>query len=335
MISNSTLSDRRFAVSQGGYGEPMNIRTFAFGMVVLAIVPMCVVAQWRTQPGSERTQSFAPTGNARIDLLCQFAEAPISDTLTRRSTVNAGERKSPLLAGALSLALPGAGEFYTKSYWRAGGFIIAEAGLWVFYAAYVSKGDDQTSLFQAFADDHWSVVRYAQWIQDNSTKLNPAVTNFTGYLIAGTENLPPWERVDWAKLNDVENRIAQVTGNGFTHLLPRRPEQQYYELIGKYPQFAAGWDDAGVMTPERILRSDVSQRFVDYSEMRGKANDYYNIASTGAILIVVNHVLSALDAAWSASQFNNRVKVEAHLQPTVRSADFVEFVPTARVTVRF
>jgi hypothetical protein len=69
--------------------------------------------------------------------------------------------------------------------------------------------------------------------------------------------------------------------------------------------------------------------------MRGKANDFYNIASTTASLLVVNHILSALDAAWSASQFNNRLKLEAHLIPTPRAYGFVEFVPTARLQIRF
>jgi hypothetical protein len=272
------------------------------------------------------------TGDARLDLLSSVGTMGLRDS----ARVNYSDgKKSPLLAGIMSLALPGAGEFYTKSYWRAGGFVLAEAGLWVLYAVYSSKGDQQTTLFQTYADDHWSVVRYAQWIQDNAPKLNPDVTSFTGYLIPGTENLQPWERVDWSKINEVENRIAQMSGNGFTHLLPRRPQQQYFELIGKYPQFAAGWDDAGVMTPERILRSDVSQRFLDYAAMRGKANDYFNIATTGSVLLVVNHLLSAIDAAWSAAQFNNQLKLEAHLQPVVRSADFVEFVPTARLTIRF
>jgi hypothetical protein len=280
----------------------------------------------------------------------------VMDSLTGCKTdFNAG-LESPLLAGALSMAIPGAGQYYTKSNWSAGGFILAEAGLWVFYAAYYSKGNKQTDFFQNFADDHWSVVRYAEWIQGNATKLNPNpdVARFADFLIPGTENRPPWERVDWSKINipgtenrppwervdwgkinAVENAIAQISGNGFTHQLPHRPEQQYFELIGKYPQFAAGWDDAGVMTKERILNSDVSARFLEYSKMRGKANDFYNIATTGSVLIVLNHLLSALEAAWSAAQFNNQLKLEAHLQPTVRSIDFVEFVPTARVTITF
>jgi hypothetical protein len=278
------------------------------------------------------THEVVFTGNARLDLLSDIGAMQLKDSLISSQD---HEKKSALLAGALSLALPGAGEFYTKSYWRAGGFLLAEAGLWVVYAVYSSKGDQQTTVFQDYADAHWSVVRYAQWIQDNVSKLNPDVTGFTGWLIPGTENLQPWDRVDWSAVNTVENRIAQVSGNGFTHLLPHRPQQQYFELIGKYPQFAAGWDDAGVMTVERILKSDVSPRFLDYSAMRGKANDYYNIATTGSAILIVNHLLSALDAAWSAAQFNNQLKLEAHLQPIVRSTEFVEFVPTARLTVTF
>jgi len=217
----------------------------------------------------------------------------------------------------------------------AGGFALAEAGLWVLYAVYTSKGNNQTDLFQSFAAGHWSAVKYAEWIETNVSKLNPDVNGFSGYMIPGTEGRPPWERVDWSKINAVESQIAQRSGNGFTHLLPRRPEQQYFELIGKYPQFAAGWDDAGLMTPERILASDVSARFLEYSAMRGRANDFYNMATTGTALIIVNHVLSALDAAWSASQYNNRFRLETHLRPIQRSDGFVEMVPTASVTIRF
>jgi hypothetical protein len=313
------------------------MRSRCAAMVLAGVVILATTAQCQMSVAGELSKggTIKLTGNARMDLLAGLGMLRMSDSSTSRISENLPGEKSPLLAGAMSLLIPGSGEYYTKSYWRAGGFVIAEAALWVFYATYYSKGNNQTDLFQNFADDHWSVVRYAQWIQDNLAKLNPDVPSFTGYLIPGTENRPPWERVDWAKINAVETAIAQTTGNGFTHQLPHRPEQQYFELIGKYPQFAAGWDDAGVMTVERILNSDVSARFLDYSKMRGKANDFYNIATTGSVLIVVNHLLSALDAAWSASQFNHRLRIEAHLQPTVRSSDFVEFVPTARVTITF
>jgi len=313
----------------------MSGRTVAIVLMgILAVPPWCL-GQMRWQELPAGRGAIVLTGNVRLDLLSNFDRTNRLDSLTDRQAERVDGKKSPLLAGAMSLVVPGAGEFYSKSYWKAGGFILAETALWIFYSSYYSKGNNQTDLFQNFADDHYSVVRYAQWIQANLTALNPDVPSFTGYLIPGTEGRPPWEQLDWAKVNAVENAIAQRTGNGFTHQLPHRPEQQYYELIGKYPQFAAGWDDAGVMTVDRILKNDVSVRFLSYAQMRGKANDYYNIATTGSVLIVVNHLLSALDGAWTASQFNHQLKIEAHLQPVVRSVDFVEFVPTARLTLSF
>lgn len=305
--------------------------------VCIVMVARCSLAsaQSQEQKVDELKSAAKLTGNLRLDILSSLDQRSPLDSGRPVFQEVSGKKKSPVVAGLLSLAIPGAGEFYSESYWRAGGFALAEAGLWVAYAVYTSKGNKQTDIFQAFADVHWSALRYAEWIEANVSKLNPDVKSFGGYLIPGTEGRPPWERVDWSKINAVESQIAQRSGNGFTHLLPHRPEQQYFELIGKYPQFAAGWDDAGVMTPERILSSDVSARFLAYSKMRGTANDFFNTATTGTALIVVNHVLSALDAAWSASQYNRRVKLEAHLQPTQRSYGFVELVPTASLTYRF
>jgi hypothetical protein len=311
-----------------------NVRISMIFALALAVISTAG-AQMKAQRVKPEHANRIFTGNPRIDFLSSFESTDLLSVGTPQVQDVNGKKKSPLLAAGLSLMLPGAGEYYAESYWKAGGFALAEVGLWVLYAVYTSKGDDQTDLFQTYADAHWSAVRYAEWIEANVSKLNPDVKGFTGYLIAGTEGRPPWERVDWAKINSVESQIAQKSGNGFTHLLPRRPEQQYFELIGKYPQFAAGWDDAGLMTPERILSSDVSQRFLEYSRMRGKANDFYNTATTGTALIVVNHVLSALDAAWSASRYNNHVKVEAHLEPVARTYGFVELVPTVSVKVRF
>jgi hypothetical protein len=304
-------------------------------MSFIVMVSLCGVSIAKSQRIVETKGGAVLTGDLRLDILSSYEQSTILDNQRPAFQEVNKKKRSPVLAGAMSLVLPGAGEFYTESYWRAGGFAIAEAGLWVLYAVYTSKGNKQTDLFQSFADDHWSALRYAEWIEANVSKLNPDVKSFSGYLIPGTEGRPPWERVDWSKVNAVEGQIAQRSGNGFTHLLPHRPEQQYFELIGKYPQFAAGWDDAGVMTPERILSSDVSARFLEYSKMRGTANDFFNTATTGAVLVVVNHVLSALDAAWSASQYNNHVKLEAHLQPTQRSYGFVELVPTASLTIQF
>lgn len=271
------------------------------------------------------TTKLSLTGNLRHDLISSLAVR--ADSLN--FPLPEDDRKSPLNAAIFSAILPGSGQLYTESYLEGVGFVAAEVGLWVVYSAYNSKGDKRTNEFQDFADVHWSVVRYAQWIE----QLNPGA-NCSG-MYNSNPNIPPWERIDWDKLNTCEEQIAQQGGNGFTHRLPRRPEQQYYELIGKYPQYGGGWDDASTFTPSDILKRNLSERFLLYSQMRGDANDLYRIASTASYFLIANHVLSALEAAWSAARFNSRLKAEAHLVPREWRAGLVEFVPTVRIEVEF
>jgi len=126
-----------------------------------------------------------------------------------------------------------------------------------------------------------------------------------------------------------------VTGNGFTHNLPVRPAQQYYELIGKYPQFVGGWDDGGTYTVYDIQHETVSPHFRGYRDQRGKANSLYAIASTATYVLVANHVLSALEAAWSAATDNSNLKMGASLDPVRQSDGTVQFTATARMQLTF
>lgn len=270
------------------------------------------------------TQERYVTGTVKVDLFASFpqdavvedmggplrgtmAEPMISFVRMRRLRL-----KSPWVAGILSLALPGAGEFYSKSYWRSGLFLAAEIAGWYLAYTYDKKGDRQTDVFQDFADAHWNIVRYAQWIEANRTQLNPSVMGCTGLVVNGN--------VDLATLNTCEQEIAQNSGNGFTHVLPRRPDQQYFELIGKYPQFAAGWDDGTGITPIDIRdpNFNFTPRFYEYSALRGKANDFYSIASSAVSAVIVNHVLSALDAFLAAALNNRalRARARVRLRPT-------------------
>ncbi len=61
--------------------------------------------------------------------------------------------------------------------------------------------------------------------------------------------------------------------------------------------------------------------------MSGEANDFYSIASTAVIGIYVNHFLSALDAVWSAAQFNKDLAVKVRLE-NLQLTDRTEFYPT-------
>jgi hypothetical protein len=118
-------------------------------------------------------------------------------------------------------------------------------------------------------------------------------------------------KINWNELNRLESDL----GSYYSHHLPYFGEQQYYELIGKYPQFAVGWEEFGDNVNKPYTYGDpLPQQFLDYSVMRGEANDYYKIATTAVSVIVINHILSVVDAVWSVSRYNKDLEVHASME---------------------
>ncbi len=229
-------------------------------------------------------------------------------------------KKSPFLAGLFSLVVPGSGEVYAGNYWKAAIFIAIEAAVITTAVIYDNKGNDQTEKFQNYADDyknpdhHWSIVKYAEW-------LNAIASDDVDIYINPDVSLPPWERVNWNEINAAE------TGS---HKLPPHGEQQYYELIGKYLQYRAGWNDY----PVEPGNDQISPNYIFYSGERGKANDFYNVASTAVIGIYVNHFLSALDAVWTAIQYNKSLVVQIRMEE-VYLVDRMDLMPTLKLKFSF
>ncbi|MDZ7623191.1 MAG: DUF5683 domain-containing protein [Ignavibacteriaceae bacterium] len=231
-------------------------------------------------------------------------------------------KKSPVLSGVLSAIIPGAGQVYNEDWWIAGIFVAVEAALIVTAVTYDNKGDDQTEYFESYADDYtnpdhnWSVVRYAEWLGDEYQD-----ADLSKIIISNDESLPPWERVNWAELNAAEKG---------SHNLPPHGEQQYYELIGKYHQYSGGWNDY----TGGANNSQISPNYIYYSGQRGLANDYYNTSSTAIMGVYINHILSAAEAVWGATRFNNNLAVNFRVEP-FNFASGTELVPTLKFKFSF
>ena len=256
------------------------------------------------------------SGSLNLDSKISFDR---SEKINKDATKNINEnKKSPLLAGALSFVIPGAGEFYSENYIKSAVFVAVEAAAITIGLIYDKKGNDQTNFFQNYAELNWSVLRYAQWTLIHLKELNPNL-NPIDYQNKVIQN----GKVNWDELNKLENDVAgrdgrdgKVPGSYYSHRLPKYGEQQYYELIGKYPQFNVGWNDFGngdLNTPY-AYGDPLTEKFRYYSIERGKANDFYNIATKAVIVVVVNHILSALDAAWSAHGYNSRLEMHASIE---------------------
>lgn len=222
------------------------------------------------------------------------------------------DKKSPAIAGLLSLFFPGAGEFYSGNYLKAGIFAGIEIAVVSVALIYDKKGDDQTTAFQKVADARWSVVKYAEWLN-----------RFKGTNIPIDPNtaLKPWERVNWDSLNRAESI--------FSHRLPSYGEQQYYELIGKYHQYTAGWDS---FDPNNADNSDLPPIFTEYAQMRGKANDYYNMSAKAVMGIYINHFLSTLDGIWTAISYNRDLQVSLRIDESTYAYRNI-FIP--RINTRY
>jgi hypothetical protein len=291
------------------------------------------------------------TGNPNVDffggtqLTSSRVMLPASPALPQLTEEPAGKEKSPWLAGLMSLVVPGAGEVYSENYIKGAVFFAADVTAWAFAITYNKKGDRQTSEYQVYANEHWSAVRYANWTMDNINVLTNGHSDRTQY-----EDLvfpdgyppeepcgPPFRCVDWSELNTMEDSIGYYgppLGNGYTHRLPHYGEQQYFELIGKYDEFSRGWDDADLrlINSSDLPLKNNSQRFIDYQRMRAESNHSYSAASSWVSVAVITHVISALDAYWSATRYNSalRAEVKMRFQPT-------EFglVPVTEATVKY
>jgi Family of unknown function (DUF5683) len=233
----------------------------------------------------------------------QFALTNLQDS-SESSKFNFS-KKTPMLAGLMSFAVPGAGQIYTENYLKAGIFVAVEVGAIVLAAIYNNKGDDQTEFFENYANDNWSASRYALWTTNNLSSLNINL-DANEYDIFDLEG-----NVNWNELNRLESAI----GGYYSHKLAPFDDQQYYEMIGKYSQFNVGWIDFGDENTPYVWATDpLVDQFKYYSKERGKANDYYTVAKWAVIAIVSNHFVSALDAAWSANKYNKKLNLNISVE---------------------
>ncbi len=233
---------------------------------------------------SKRSQLSAEYFNALNSLTLQ-------DTLTKEQKLaQLPGYKLPKKALFFSALIPGAGEFYTESYIKAGAFFLAEVAAWTVYGTYTSKGKDEEKKYQNYADAHWDPAVWQQWKQ-----------NYTG---------------------SMEDAHASTMEKYLSGDKAATTKQQYYEMIGKYSAFYVGWDfvkyyenqyfnEIGMDSIETIQQD--SPDIGKYMDMRDKSNKLFRLARTATNYVIVNHILSAIDAAWTAKRHNNKL-IEASIQ---------------------
>ncbi|MCX6160681.1 MAG: hypothetical protein NTV87_05010 [Ignavibacteriae bacterium] len=227
--------------------------------------------------------------NAKLELSNKL----VSGETTLGKMTFTDEKKSSALAGVLSAVVPGAGQFYAKSFVKSAVFLGIEAGLWVVYAVFQGKGNDQTTFYQNYANTNWDVRRYAQWLVDQ---------NFSGSSGINPNN---------PDLNALRLSINNCESQNFSHTLPPYGDQQYYEVIGKYQNYVTGWQEAIGQPITKNNYGTWKLNQVDYyMTERQQANTYYNVGTYSLIAVMANHIVSAIDAVITVNSKNEKLRLK-------------------------
>jgi hypothetical protein len=260
---------------------------FKFFIAVI-IVGLSTTALWAQAPRFSRLELIQ---NCDCGQRNGFEEARQAELAVRMSPafyfvdslaiVSPQRQRSVGKAFLLSAVIPGAGEFYNKSFLKGLAFLGVEVGAWAVYAIYTKSGNEKTDEFEAYANTHWSEDEY-------------------------------WASLARLSGCDVNNRpcLRDYESKTFSHFLPDERNQTYYENIGKYDQFNAGWDDS--ISGEAKERDSANRSL--YTRLRKKANDQFKIATYGTSIVLVNHVISALDAAYTTYKFNREIKASMGME---------------------
>lgn len=192
---------------------------------------------------------------------------------------SAGGSGKIAIAMLASAILPGAGELYVWSgtrrlshLARAPLFMALDAYFWYSYDYNHDKGKEIKAQYEAFCDAHWSEERFLE--------LHPYCDG-----IGGCDS---WQQY---------NEEAKGDYWYFVYIPKELDREEYYENCGKYDAFAFGWDDWNgdyddfqPWTPNRTK----------YWAMRSESDDYLIKGDQFVMLLIINRVVSMLDAGWLA-----------------------------------
>ena len=268
------------------------------------------------------------------DLLSKYdsrfaVNATVADTnIVPGSTIIINENKplqNPIVKSTVaSLIIPGLGQYFNKSeWWKTAAFVGIEVVGIYGYFNWSRQADDIRSEFERWADDHWDMSR---WVSDSATLLS--AINSNGYpevndvIIDGSHHIN-------IRLQDGSITSSDILASNpnFEYVIELR-DWDFYEGVGKYDQFVAGWDDA--LTDWEIIMKKtggddelivMTPNKKEYIQMRDDSNVLYKRAKFAATAIIFNHVFSAVEAFWTANNDNKTIKFKAEPKVSVYSQE--------------
>ncbi len=227
-----------------------------------------------------------------------------------------------------SAILPGSGEYsmgYTNRAYLFLGIEALAVGIWY---TFHQKGLDTEDKYRAYADEHWSLDRwfydYYKWsdsgndlhyifinedlghypeIWDDSHHLNFSVNG--NYFSSNSDEFD--DLYDDYALSDSSMAVDFFNDNN----IQVDKDHHYYENIGKYDHFYAGWDDNDSLY---VVVKELGGEYIamsphkkDYRKIWTDSNDYYRIGAFALSSMVANHFASMMDVLILSKLNNKRI----------------------------
>jgi hypothetical protein len=233
-----------------------------------------------------------------------------------------------LKAMLYSAILPGSGEYsmgYTNRGYLFLGIEALVLGTWYIFN---QKGLDTQDKYRAYADEHWSLDRwfydYYKWsdsendlhyifinedlghypeIWDDSHHLNFSVNG--NYFSSNSDEFD--DLYDDYALNDSSMAVDFFNDNN----IQVDKDHHYYENIGKYDHFYAGWDDNDELD---VVVKELGGEYIAmsphkkaYRKIWTDSNDYYRIGAFALSSMVANRFASMMDVLILSKLSNNKI----------------------------
>ena len=234
-----------------------------------------------------------------------------------------------LKAMLYSAILPGAGEYSMGHTKRAYLFLGIEAFALGTWNMFNQKGLDVQDEYRAFANKHWSLER---WLYDYYNWSGPGNEFHYNFINEDSGNYPEiWEdshhlnflyKGEYISSNSERFEVLydelkviyleQNSSEYFENNIQVEKDHHYYENIGKYDHFYAGWEDNDLLYVfvkelggEYIAMSPYKKK---YRETWNNSNDHYRIASFALSSMVANHFASIMDVLILSKISNNKIQ---------------------------
>lgn len=265
---------------------------------------------------SDQTETVNATLPKPQQVVVKAKDVKVENIKSINFAQNLKQYRSPKLAMLFSFLLPGSGQLYARHKLKASIFGAAELAIIGTGTALAVKGRKEMKRAQQFADANYSVDTFKTYYYDH---FKPNVPDTIHNSIFGYGNLTVDQFLQMAQEKDNEfykniqgndnpfvrgwKDVAPKFISGFT---PYNPEEykNYHPDTAYLVYYIKDRDSVDARSKARFGFSELQKEF---ESKFSKANNFYDISQKVFFLLLLDRIVSAVDAGITAKAYNDEM----------------------------